>query len=850
MAGRSAQIYLLTQATKEYSAAAVAAGAAQANLDRERAVSLLIAKGLAQEEANLAVTTAYATTAQNAATSSTARLTATMQGLKTAMLTNPLFIGLAIATAVYATVKAVDYFTVSLEEAKEAAIDSVEEFNNLKSEAESLNSELETTASRIKELEGKNKLTFVEQEELENLKDANEQLKQQYETTKALLSLQNEESRKKSLDIFNHNGAYERYVGFDMSGVENGNQMYGNAVSETITGTPVEIARRQMEDYKKLVEDKSALEQNMANFKAANFDTYEKSNEYKNMELEFNALDNAITGLKTSLSGSIAEFDALDDVLDMDNDKELIDSLNEIRDKFSELFGGGKSSAQKFDELWNSMSFARYKEQLEELANKGELTPDVLRSNENYRKLLEATGKTANETAENIYAILESANESKNYGSGISATISKIETLSSGFDKLDSIMTDVANKKMFDYSSLVDEDFVNIFGKYEAEYRNFVEIVSASPSDIQACQSAFDELVNTWLISSNVLYDLNEENAALVTQMLEEKGIANASAIVNNQLATARKYAAMSAELHGENLYEEIKKLADEDGQIEDNELSLIQYAIAKETANGTVLNTDGDITNLIALVEALGGASKALKNFQDMKLHISEMVAGGRYDKLPEDSKAAIETGLKKTEAEALAEVRGALNKTTTGAQYTGASKTKSSDKGGSKGKYWDTWQEQLNDKEKAIQALIGRDEDLNRQYEEAVRTNNEALAESLYKQIIENKGAIQSAYAENAAEVRNILQGEVLPVLLQIAPQLNEAPIDEWFDEVIYEKYLEKLNDSFYGVRYNRSSAKEKEFLFVMVKCKKFPCTMNDVAKKMGKSQKSISPQRANFD
>lgn len=61
------------------------------------------------------------------------------------------------------------------------------------------------------------------------------------------------------------------------------------------------------------------------------------------------------------------------------------------------------------------------------------------------------------------------------------------------------------------------------------------------------------------------------------------------------------------------------------------------------------------------------------------------------------------------------------------------------------------------------------------------------------------------------------------------------------------IYEEYMDRLDKSFFGARYNRATKKEKEFLFAMLKCKKFPCSTSQIANHMGKQQKQISPLRS---
>ncbi|KJR45150.1 hypothetical protein UF75_4455 [Desulfosporosinus sp. I2] len=62
-------------------------------------------------------------------------------------------------------------------------------------------------------------------------------------------------------------------------------------------------------------------------------------------------------------------------------------------------------------------------------------------------------------------------------------------------------------------------------------------------------------------------------------------------------------------------------------------------------------------------------------------------------------------------------------------------------------------------------------------------------------------------------------------------------------------YPEYLSKLDDSFFKVRYNRTTPKEKEFLFAMEKCNSYPCQMSQVASYMNQKPRSISLFRNNL-
>lgn len=57
----------------------------------------------------------------------------------------------------------------------------------------------------------------------------------------------------------------------------------------------------------------------------------------------------------------------------------------------------------------------------------------------------------------------------------------------------------------------------------------------------------------------------------------------------------------------------------------------------------------------------------------------------------------------------------------------------------------------------------------------------------------------------------------------------------------------FYQRLDEGFFMVRYNRCTHREQEFLFAMVRCGELPCTISNVAKKMNKDVRSISPIRA---
>ena len=107
-----------------------------------------------------------------------------MTGLSTVLKTTTgilanMAIGFAIGAAITGVIKLFDALYVSAEEASEAMDISFSGYEDAKAQVENINSELESTNSRISELQSKGSLTFVEKSELENLKEARRELELQ-----------------------------------------------------------------------------------------------------------------------------------------------------------------------------------------------------------------------------------------------------------------------------------------------------------------------------------------------------------------------------------------------------------------------------------------------------------------------------------------------------------------------------------------------------------------------------------------------------------------------------------------------------------------------------------------------
>ena len=213
--------------------------------------------------------------------------------------------------------------------------------------------------------------------------------------------------------------------------------------------------------------------------------------------------------------------------------------------------------------------------------------------------------------------------------SGFTSILSQIQKLSEGFDQIDAIYADVFDKEDFDWSSILNnESFATTFGnmtdvtdEYKKAYEDFIRTVSNSPSDLNACQGAFDNLATAYLYNSDALKSVTEETKQATINQLEQMGVSNAEEIVT--AALTEKYAELAYQKWvAENAsydfasatVDDINSISLEGGYADTTRQKIALYTLQKQLSNQTTIYTGDDIENLkaIALAAGAGGAAIA----------------------------------------------------------------------------------------------------------------------------------------------------------------------------------------------------------------------------------------------
>lgn len=191
--------------------------------------------------------------------------------------------------------------------------------------------------------------------------------------------------------------------------------------------------------------------------------------------------------------------------------------------------------------------------------------------------------------------------------------IDNVTDLNSGFNVLADIYKDIQEGGDFDFSKLSTKNFSEAFSGLEEEYTAFIEAVSKSPSDITACQSAFDSLATAYVQNRLGIENLSEENEELLSNYLNMLGVVNSEEYAHYMVAKAVAEETYQKSL-AKNAGDEVAAIAEicekalefeAQGAIDDAN-AYKQYIYDKLSADVTLM-TAGQIEQLSAEASQLG---------------------------------------------------------------------------------------------------------------------------------------------------------------------------------------------------------------------------------------------------
>ena len=226
-------------------------------------------------------------------------------------------------------------------------------------------------------------------------------------------------------------------------------------------------------------------------------------------------------------------------------------------------------------------------------------------------ELLIGSSNNADQASESFSNAADAINRFEISDSTKAEALTKINALKDGFDSLKDLYNSISEDKALDFS-IIDEDFEQIFSGAEA-YQDFIDVITDSPDDIKGCQEAFDNLIYSWLNTKDFMSVLNDETVVMVGAFLEEQGVVDATSWLMAELAARKEMVSGKTADLSEATKEEVEKFYEEYDAAENVKQALARLQLAKITLNGTVIDTSGDIDNLIALAEQAGATAEML---------------------------------------------------------------------------------------------------------------------------------------------------------------------------------------------------------------------------------------------
>lgn len=205
----------------------------------------------------------------------------------------------------------------------------------------------------------------------------------------------------------------------------------------------------------------------------------------------------------------------------------------------------------------------------------------------------------------------EISNDAENTTPDILSTtdiLAQVENLSTGLDQLDKIYADIYDKGDFDWSSILNnEEFEQTFGELGDAYEDFINTISNSPTDVSACQSAFNNLATSYIYNSDAMKNLTEETKASTVAMLQQWGVTNALEMADARLAAKKEVSAKYSKELTELTLAEIAAIIEEGVVSEETAGYLESMAIEEMAVNGVKIDTESDVNNILAIAKAAG---------------------------------------------------------------------------------------------------------------------------------------------------------------------------------------------------------------------------------------------------
>jgi len=461
-------IGLLKAVTKEIKVAQLEAAAATA-VD-----SIATATNTVDKELNVVATEELAVANLSLATAVTAVSTAT----KKFITSSPLgFITIAL-TVITALTFAYNQLGISVEGQIKIFEDAKKEYEDSNSELKSLNEELQNTIDAIDELNNKDNITLVEESELNKLKKQREELELNLDVANKL-----NESLLKAQAV-SASQAYSKQfeIGGQFSVSEETINLYRQenlgAYSENNTSSMIAA----IEYYNQLLDTANKKKEELSAIPTSDITKSEITElqlAKENASKYSDTIDDLTSSIWNNVSGMQEQQSSMQEYYDLIKNtpyEELTKSQQDVYDNYTKIsdvirliysyLDPAKLKELDFAEIFNSDGIKNVREQLQDLAKSGELSPETFYSTLEYQSLLATLGLTAEEAYNMVLASLEDVeDETNNATSSLTALQLAIMNNETAINDFQSNIKSIS-EALSDITSLESNDILDLMQSF------------------------------------------------------------------------------------------------------------------------------------------------------------------------------------------------------------------------------------------------------------------------------------------------------------------------------------------------------------------------------------------------
>lgn len=435
-------------------------------------------------------------------------------------------------------------------------------------------------------------------------------------------------------------------------------EKYNNAISNSknpYDDQNVESAYENLQKIKQKISDNSEWKKYKdiidQTFDDADTKSYSFYIALKNNKNGVNDLANQLKGLSVTDVKSMIDDGNNGDAFDQINEKaskfglsaedviSILQQLGIIIENVESKTDTATTALVSFNEAWLNLKntddsdLKGAADDLLDLANAGQLTGNALEGLVGGQQLMNETGLSAEALAQKINSLVNASTQ--------------LSSMSAQISKMSDMLADKKNGTVASASDLAGFD-VSVRGL--ESWDKFEEVMGSSESSMDQCQKAANALATEWVNSENFLANLTDANKQYYITQLDQMGVENASAVVEQALANKRAEEAAQTEYNTtateyntkaktENekvttdltdaIPKEVAEILAEASASKAAKKSIAELYLSKLDINNTKINTKDDVNNIVAIAKAAGVSKQYISQLQSA---LDKLVNGNTY--------------------------------------------------------------------------------------------------------------------------------------------------------------------------------------------------------------------------